>query len=200
MTDAGSPTTGVVTFLFTDIEGSTRLELALGTDALRDGQGAPSRAAARRVRGERRHRAEHPGRLLFRVVRERPVGNPCRHRGAARARPRAVAGRHRGPRPDGHACRRGDGHGRRRRRLRRQSRGAHRGRGQWRPDRHLGHGASTGRRRFRWRIRAARPRASTASRTCSPPSGSPRWWPSICSRSSRRSIRSTPGRTICRPS
>ena len=31
MTDAGSPTTGVVTFLFTDIEGSTRLELALGT-------------------------------------------------------------------------------------------------------------------------------------------------------------------------
>ena len=31
MTDAGSPMTGVVTFLFTDIEGSTRLELALGT-------------------------------------------------------------------------------------------------------------------------------------------------------------------------
>ena len=31
MTDAGNPTTGVVTFLFTDIEGSTRLELALGT-------------------------------------------------------------------------------------------------------------------------------------------------------------------------
>jgi predicted ATPase/class 3 adenylate cyclase len=31
VTDAGSPTTGVVTFLFTDIEGSTRLELALGT-------------------------------------------------------------------------------------------------------------------------------------------------------------------------
>ena len=31
MTDAASPTTGVVTFLFTDIEGSTRLELALGT-------------------------------------------------------------------------------------------------------------------------------------------------------------------------
>ena len=29
MTDAGSPMTGVVTFLFTDIEGSTRLELAL---------------------------------------------------------------------------------------------------------------------------------------------------------------------------
>ena len=32
MTDAGSPMTGVVTFLFTDIEGSTRLELALGTE------------------------------------------------------------------------------------------------------------------------------------------------------------------------
>ena len=31
MTDAGSSMTGVVTFLFTDIEGSTRLELALGT-------------------------------------------------------------------------------------------------------------------------------------------------------------------------
>jgi predicted ATPase/class 3 adenylate cyclase len=31
VTDAGSPTTGVVTFVFTDIEGSTRLELALGT-------------------------------------------------------------------------------------------------------------------------------------------------------------------------
>ena len=31
MTDAGSPMTGVVTFLFTDIEGSTRLELDLGT-------------------------------------------------------------------------------------------------------------------------------------------------------------------------
>ena len=31
MTDAGSPMTGDVTFLFTDIEGSTRLELALGT-------------------------------------------------------------------------------------------------------------------------------------------------------------------------
>jgi len=31
VTDAASPTTGVVTFLFTDIEGSTRLELALGT-------------------------------------------------------------------------------------------------------------------------------------------------------------------------
>ena len=31
MTDAGSPMTGVVTFLFTDIEGSTKLELELGT-------------------------------------------------------------------------------------------------------------------------------------------------------------------------
>ena len=31
MTEAGNPMTGVVTFLFTDIEGSTRLELALGT-------------------------------------------------------------------------------------------------------------------------------------------------------------------------
>jgi predicted ATPase/class 3 adenylate cyclase len=31
VTDAGSSMTGVVTFLFTDIEGSTRLELALGT-------------------------------------------------------------------------------------------------------------------------------------------------------------------------
>ena len=31
VTDAGSPMTGVVTFLFTDIEGSTKLELELGT-------------------------------------------------------------------------------------------------------------------------------------------------------------------------
>jgi predicted ATPase/class 3 adenylate cyclase len=31
VTEAGNPMTGVVTFLFTDIEGSTRLELALGT-------------------------------------------------------------------------------------------------------------------------------------------------------------------------
>ena len=200
MTDAGSPMTGVVTFLFTDIEGSTRLELALGTAryaTVRERHRELLRAAFASNGGTEQ---STQGDSFFVLFEERPVGDPCRHRGSARARARAVAGRHRGARPDGAAFRRGDGHGRRRRRLRRQSSGAHRGGCPWRPDRGLGHGASTRRRRFRWRLRAARSRRAPPQGPARPRAARPGGCRRSAARSSRRSIRSTPGRTICRPS
>ena len=73
--------TGTVTFLFTDVEGSTRLLEELGAEALRRGARAAPGDRAPRARGARWRRGRHAGRRLLLRVR---LG-PCRR---SRARPR----------------------------------------------------------------------------------------------------------------
>ena len=90
---------GTVTFLFTDIEGSTSLLHELGAGEYAEALArAPARAAGG-VRGARRRRGRHAGRRLLRRVRRRAA-----RRSRRRARPRrARAGTD--PRPDGPAHR-----------------------------------------------------------------------------------------------
>ena len=71
---------GLVTFLFTDIEGSTRLAQMLGDGLPAGAQRAPAGPSARPVR-QRRRRAVHRGRLVLRRL-------PRRRRGAGRLRRR----------------------------------------------------------------------------------------------------------------
>ena len=66
--------TGTVTFLFTDIEGSTRLLLGARRPLRRGARGAPA-GAPRRVRAPRRGRGRHAGRrILLTRSRARPSG------------------------------------------------------------------------------------------------------------------------------
>ena len=69
---------GTVTFLFSDIEGSTSLEERVGTAALRGAPRAPPGAPARGLRGARRRRAGHRGRLVLRRLPERPIARSPR--------------------------------------------------------------------------------------------------------------------------
>ena len=95
------PTGPGVTFLFTDIEGSTRLERAVGSTAVGDDRRPPRRAPPAGDRGRRRRgRQDRRRRVLRRVRRSRG----SRHRGdrrPARGCGRAVAGRRGDPGPDG---------------------------------------------------------------------------------------------------
>ena len=147
-TEAGRVATGTLTFLFSDIEGSTRLLDALGqrratrpsSSARRRSCGARSRATAGARRAPRATRSSWSSTAPARPLR----GGD---RGPARARRRGLAGRRRGPRADGPARRRGDGLGGGARRHRHQPGGAHRGRRARRPDRGVRGGALAGRRR-----------------------------------------------------
>ena len=202
VTDARSPMTGIVTFLFTDIEGSTRLEPALGTARYGDVLERHRELLARRVRGATAARSRAP-----RATRSSSSSTSARsaiargRRGAARARRRAVAGRRRGPRPDGPACRRGDW--RRPGTSSASTSTARRGSPRrptaarsclGRRSRALG-GAGSGRRlrlrdlgehRLKDLLAPERPRPARRRRPAA--------------RTSRRSARSTPGPTTCRPS
>ena len=76
---------GAVTFLFTDIEGSTRLVKQL-RDRYHEVLASAPTAPAGRIRAPRRARDRHAGRLLLRRLRERARCSPGRRRRATRAR------------------------------------------------------------------------------------------------------------------
>ena len=179
---ATPPPSGTVTFLFTDIEGSTRLEQRVGTDALRGPPRAPSRDPARGVRRPRRRGAGHRGRFVLRGLRQRPRGGRRRDRRAARPRApsrgrtthavRVRMGLHTGEAEVGR---------RNPRRARHQPGGPDRGRGARRPDPRLGRdpGARRG-RTCRADVTPARPRGASGSRTCPRPRSWRRSSPTAC--------------------
>ena len=74
---------GTVTFLFTDIEGSTRLLAQLGNDAYTGGPPRPSADRPIRDRALARGRGRHPGRRVLRGVREHVRCGRLRTRRAA---------------------------------------------------------------------------------------------------------------------
>ena len=76
---------GTVTFLFTDIEGSTRLLHELGERVRGAARRAPARAA-RGVRAARRRRGGHAGRRVLRRVRARSDALAAAARGTGGAR------------------------------------------------------------------------------------------------------------------
>ena len=84
--------TGTVTFLFTDIEGSTRLPRTLG-DGWPPLLERHRELAPRRVGGGRRRRGQHRGRRVLRRLPSGPAGRCGGRRGPARACRGAVAGR-----------------------------------------------------------------------------------------------------------
>ena len=99
--------TGTVTFLFTDIEGSTRLLERLGDRYAR--RSRPARRILRAaIAAARRRRGRHRGRLVLRRVRERDRRRRGRGRGPARAR-RPQPGRTEQRCGSGWACTRGEG-------------------------------------------------------------------------------------------
>ena len=98
--------TGTVTFFFSDIEGSTRLLRTCGDRWPADPR-APSRAAASRVRGERRQRGRHRGRLVLRRLPDGAGRGRGRGRRPTGAGGRGVAGRRGGARPHRPPHRRG---------------------------------------------------------------------------------------------
>ena len=118
---------GVVTFLFTDIEGSTRLLTDIGDAAYVDGAAASHRALVEAAAdGQGGVVVRLRGRRRVRGVRVGGRRDPRGRRGAAGAR-RARVGRRRRPGPDGHPHGRGPVVARRLRRHRGPPRGARRG-------------------------------------------------------------------------
>ncbi len=101
---------GTVTFLFTDIEGSTRLLHELGADAYAEALAEHRRILREAFAPPRRRRGRHPGRRLLRRLpdRARGAGGGARGpRGAApRADPRADGAPHRHAAPDRRGLRR----------------------------------------------------------------------------------------------
>ena len=87
LTEDRSGLSGTVTFLFTDIEGSSRLEQERRHRGLCRAPGAAPGDPPSGVRGARRRRAGHRGRLVLRDLPERRRGGPGRRRRPARARP-----------------------------------------------------------------------------------------------------------------
>ena len=127
MTTERPPAGSTATFLFSDIEGSTRLEERIGTERYAERPRAASRDPARGVRGRRRDGAGHRGRLVLRRLRERPRSAVA----AAVAAQRGLVAEPwpddaDGPGPDGPAHGRGDRGRRQPRRPRHQSRRADR--------------------------------------------------------------------------
>ena len=181
------PPTGAVTFLFTDIEGSTQARQA-APRALRRRARRPSEPAPRRVRGARRVRGRHAGRLVLRRVRERARRASSRGRGPARA---PVARLARGSRDQGpHGPAHGPGRGRQRplHGPRRASRGADRGGRARRADPRLAGDADAARGRGGGPRRSScGTSASSASRistdrsgsTRRPPTGLPETFPPV---------------------
>ena len=106
--------TGTLTFLFSDIEGSTRLVESLGTATYRELLEQHQRLLRSAFAAAGGIRAIDRGRLVLRRLPRRSVGRCRRGRGAARPRGRDLAGWRAGARQDGppHRPRR-----RRRRRL-----------------------------------------------------------------------------------
>ena len=152
---------GVVTFLFTDIEGSTRLLTDIGDAAYGEALGAHR---AHRVRGRRGARAacRSDPRATRVFVAFPSAAGAVRAAVAAQQRARRPrVGRRRRPGPDGHPHRRGPGRRGRLRGHRGPPRGARRGGGPRRPGHP--HGCDARRRgRARRRDRPARPRRAPA--------------------------------------
>ena len=174
---------GTVTFLFTDVEQSTRLLAELGADAygnaLEEHRSAPPQGLPRRARGG------HAGRLA--LLRVRPRGRRRRRGGRRPASARRVAA----PRPHGHPHGPAGDHGRRLRRARRAPRRAHLRGGARRPGRALADDAGPRRRRDA-RPRRASPQGPDAAAAAVP---ARRAGPGDAS--SRRCGRSRTGRRTC---
>lgn len=97
---------GAVTFLFSDIEGSTRLVKAL-RGAVCGGAGRAPAPGPRRRRRPPWPRGRRPGRRVLRRVRRRHAGGAVRGRHPAGAGGPSVAGRRAGPGADRHSHRAG---------------------------------------------------------------------------------------------
>ena len=176
---------GTVTFVFTDIEGSTRLLERLG-DRYAQALGRPPPDRARRLRRARRARARHAGRRVLLRVRACPGRGRRDRRGPARAHDARLAGRGGASRPDERPHRRA----RRRRgglrRDRRPPRGADLLGRPRRPGAALGDDRGA---RLGGDARRASPRcrsATSASRISASPSGSSSSRSTACPARSRR--------------
>ena len=182
-----------------------------GLDTASSWSSAPARTATSgsvtaallraRLRGPRRRRAGHRGRLVLRHLPRRPRRGRRGGRCPARPRRRALAGRARGPRPDGPPHRRARATSDGRRRLRHQPDGAHRRR---RP-RRAGPAVATrparsSPARCRTGVTPARPRRAPAQGPARAGAPGPARHRRACPPTSRRRARSTPGPTTCRPS
>ena len=143
------PPTGTVTFLFTDIEGSTRLTQELGA-AWPPLAGTAPRDRAGVVGGARRRRDRYRGRLVLRGLHQPQAGGGRRRPDPARARGGTLAGRRRDQGADGAAHRGGTAQRRVLRRHRRPPCGAHRQRWARRSGAALGHHPRSARRGSSW--------------------------------------------------
>ena len=201
-----APSPGPITFLFSDIEGSTPLEQRRrDATATPRSSSATGRSCARRStptaatsRAPRATRSSSPSdeataAVAAAVAGQRGAARPSRGRTASTS----ASGWASTPASRGVRDRRGAVADRRRH----QPGGADRGGRPRRPDPGVAADARrcSSDRPGRRRLRCATS-ASTGSRTCAPRSASSRSSPTACRPSSRRSARSMPARTTCRPS
>ena len=169
-TDGGSAVrplpTGTVTFLRTDVEGSMALARPSAPTGTRSMSPTSARCARRSI-GMAGSTVRTEGDALFAAFPEAGAAVLAAIDGQRALHGQRLAGRRRGPRPDGPPHRRSAPRRRRLRRLRGQSGGPDRGGGSWRADRGLGDHAGA------WSSRACR-RASSCGTSAGMPSGTSR--------------------------